>query len=436
MPRLNQLGQAAMGVGAGPCSVDGRLVLPVGGGPAQWFANDVLLVNSNVDGPWQVLAVFVGDPTQRSVMRLTGANDLVAAGAGLWLGWTALEGVFGTVTLPLAGVVAAGFDGTLAYCPNYQTGIGVVLRAPGGQETAIPTAVPLGLGFFQVLSATSAVWTDFHTGLTTFGRPAFTAALPVGRCRVARVRGEDWLVYWSEGTGLVAQVDGALDGYILETAPTAFNHDAVMVHGPSGEELLVAWSLTAGEGPGDLVRVQVDRSAPRVHLPPVDPDPPIIVVPPEPEPGPEPPEPTPGPEPEPEPEPMEPKIVVFQAGVYVARLVPSPGPSPDVPWPGWFPVAFDQNPVDDFARWELSQPEPGVNKFKAVNIGHPGSILSLDFTQFGGSVCKGVYATPAGGAWGQHEQLLGWQLGAGGPETIFVRQLGGTLSIGLAVVTL
>src|SRR5262249_53875257 len=80
-----------------------------------------------------------------------------------------------------------------------------------------------------------------------------------------------WWVYVS-GDRLIAQVDGATDGYVLSTGGVAFHHDAVVVDG----EIVIAWSRTQGEAPdylvdgvlvkGDVGQLTLDRTKPRGHV--------------------------------------------------------------------------------------------------------------------------------------------------------------------------
>lgn len=300
MPRLNAHGVALLGRSGGPASVNGRIIIDPGGGPASWLNGDTILVNTNARAVWEVLAVSVKDPSVRILLQPGGANDL-AAGGDRWLSWAAGYGLDGSLGhLAAAGLRGAGLDGTLAYCPDRQVGVGLVLAAPDGSEVNVPGAIVYDEYSLQVLGPSTALWYD-GARVNTFGDiPPLVFAVPPGKTRLVHLPGEDWLVYWSESLqALVAHVNGATDGYRLQEGPFAFNHDAVAVDG----ELVVAWSLTQGEGPSDGVTVQVDRSRPRVPLvvAPEPPDP----IPPDPEPEPPQPEP-PGPDPEPEPPIIEP----------------------------------------------------------------------------------------------------------------------------------
>jgi hypothetical protein len=241
--------------------VDRITILTPGGGLC-WLTPDICVAQTQIAGQWQVVTIpaIGGAPT---VLYPFGANDL-CAGGGRWLGWSSVVGLVGSLgSKPLAGLRAAGPDGTLAYCPNYQSGRGLILASVDPAGVIAEFLVP-GAGYtldVQVLGPTSAIWRDGRNPCA-YGVPVPTPALGSGRLRRVDLAGEIWLVYWAEGTGLVAQVDGATDGYVLESRPIAFNHDAVGVAGA----LVVAWSTTQGEGPNDLVTVTVDRTKPRQPL--------------------------------------------------------------------------------------------------------------------------------------------------------------------------
>jgi hypothetical protein len=255
-----------MGRGGGPASVDGQLLVTPGGGPASWLDDQTLLVNTNHWGPWEVRAIDLVGVGSRS-LHATGANAL-CAGGGRWLGWANGQGLFGSLgDKPFAGARGAGLDGTLGYCPSYQDGIGLMLVAPSGATLWVNDAVVYDEYALQILGPGQAVWFT-GTALAAVGVPLPHPALTPGKLRRVEVAGEVWLVYQSD-RGLIAQRDGALEGYVLEAQPITFNHDAGCPEaGPAAGELLVVWSVTQGEAPGDLRRLVVDRTQPRMALAP------------------------------------------------------------------------------------------------------------------------------------------------------------------------
>ena len=250
-----------MGGGGLQGSIDGRPYPFVTYGGGVWLDDDTVLVQL---APTAILATW--RPHEDKALPQTlepprGAN-FFCAGGGRWLAQLVDEhtGVYGSLgSLPSAGLLWRGAspDGTLGYIPDYQRGIGLVLVAPDGSRTVVEHVV---CSEAQVLGPGVAIWKGGAVGRAPV-RPALPNAQNLLLCRVAD---EDWLVYWAEGVGLVAQMDGAPDGYVLETRPVAFNHDVRAVN----DELMVAWSLTQGERPQDLVKLVVDRSQPRVLLAP------------------------------------------------------------------------------------------------------------------------------------------------------------------------
>lgn len=265
MPRLNAKGQALCGVGAGTVSVDGAAIGVQGGGPASWLDDQTILVNSPALGPWNVVSVPAAGGAPALVLE--GGANVLAAGGGRWLAWRASDGLHGSLgNLPAAACRGAGLDGTLGFCPSYASGVGLVLAAPDGTQMSIPDAVVLDDYALQVIGPGQAVW--FGNGavhVVGVAPPQLAApAQKIRRCVTGD--GELWWVYVT-GDRLVAQPQGGTAGYVLSTGGVAFDFDAVVVNG----QIVVAWSVTQGEAPGDLRKVTVDRTKPRVPLAPPPP---------------------------------------------------------------------------------------------------------------------------------------------------------------------
>lgn len=248
-----------MGVAGGPGSIDGRVVASPGGG-IQWVDDDHVILQTTIGGAWTVVLVDTRNGELTVPAPARGANQLVAGG-GRWAAFLASSPsfVYGALgELSGASLYAAGPDGTIAWKRVYQASAGLTLTTPNGAVVDVLDALPLDV---QVIGPGQAVWQDLR-GLRAIGVPLPKPAAAPGRLRRVDLNGEIWLVYYADGIGIVAQVDGSSDGYILETRPIAFNHDAVAADG----ELVVAWSLTQGEAPGDLVKHTVDRGRPRVAI--------------------------------------------------------------------------------------------------------------------------------------------------------------------------
>lgn len=190
------------------------------------------------------------------------ANAMVA-GAGRWLAFVntpSWSGVFGSLgDLPGAGIGAASREGTLAYVPNYQVGTGIVLVSPDGTKTkSVPGMVPYGLQVQPRAAAVfdpdglAAIWDGPGAYGCSLPRPKVADARAIKRQRVGDV---DWLVYWSQSKGFIAQIDGDPYVWLIDSREIEYNHDVCEVNG----KLRIVWSTTTGERPQDLVIVDVTR---------------------------------------------------------------------------------------------------------------------------------------------------------------------------------
>src|SRR5260221_836068 len=114
MPRLNARGQALMGRSGGPASVDGRVIVLPGGGPASWLDDETIIVNTNARGSWEILSINVTNGFMRQ-LHAGGANAM-AAGGGRWLCLASGTGLFGSLgSIPPAGLLCARPDGPLGH---------------------------------------------------------------------------------------------------------------------------------------------------------------------------------------------------------------------------------------------------------------------------------------------------------------------------------
>lgn len=139
----------------------------------------------------------------------------------------------------------------------------------------------------------------------------------------------------------------------------------------------------------------------------------------------EPPEPEPEPPVPPDPDfppaqpgdsPMEPFSAALRLGAHFFARVSSE----NAPWPGWKLIKFDRtDPNDPACKWDITQPVTGNAKLRAKHA-QTGLTLTMDFTEFGGNVCQGFYASPESAGWFGYQQLAGWQLGPGGVEVVTV----------------
>jgi hypothetical protein len=277
MPLLNHRGDVIAGAGGVQGSLNGQWYPFQTFGGGAWLTDADVLVSVPDPIVEALLGVWTPSGAPVPVLQARGANDF-AAGGGAFVAWLAGFGVWGDLAarlppelaaqLPGAGTCgphAVADDGTIGYVPDRMNGYGLRLVSPEGDIVEAPGILPWDV---QVLGRGEAIYRG-----GAIGRLVPVAAAPDAiAIRLVKLGAEEWLVYWSDSVGFVAQLDGASDGYILGTSPTFFNHDATNVNG----ELCIAWSLTQGEGPGDVAVRYIDRSQPRVPLVAA---PPVVVIP-------------------------------------------------------------------------------------------------------------------------------------------------------------
>ncbi len=270
MPLQNGRGDVICGGGGSQGSVNGTLYPFASEGRGCFIDDDTILVQlaaGHVLARWR----FRETDTPVVIEPRRGANAMFG-GAGKWLA-DGPNYVYGSIPdTPGAASIGAAPDGTLAYYPNAQSGIGLVIVNPDGEviEHLDKIAKPAP----QVIGPGVVIWERGAVGRAPL-RPARTDAQG---WQLVTVDGEDWIVYWSEPLGLVAQRDGATDGYLL--GRDTWHYHARNING----QLRVVWSVTDGEGPNDYRIRVVDRTAPRVPLvgdPPPPPPPPPPPTPPE-----------------------------------------------------------------------------------------------------------------------------------------------------------
>jgi hypothetical protein len=246
MPVLNSLGNALMGVGDGPASIDRIKIADVGGG-GQWLNDLTALYQTRKNGTY-LLETYSFQTGSKEPFAHRGANHLVAGG-GRFAAWLNGYGMYGDLTDPEAYPLAASRDGAIAYIPHYHVGLGFRVVASDDSTTLVVPGVDCK--DLQLHSATQASWRDNSGKLFTIGIPEPTVLGPLTRPRRAvSPTGEVWWVYWAgDNIGLVAHPENSFQGYLIESQPLAFNHDAIFVE----RFLRVVYSKRQGELPDDLV---------------------------------------------------------------------------------------------------------------------------------------------------------------------------------------
>jgi hypothetical protein len=251
MPMISRVGRVLAGQGGVQGSMDGAYFPFPSWGGGCWLSPTSALVATRDDA----LAEWV--PGTDPVPVSQGANDW-AAHHHAWIAWRAGYGVFGSLEFRLPGTPAevraqlaiagtcgpraVGPDGSIAYIPNRDVGLGIRLVDEQGGVIDVPSVVPWDV---QVLDRGVMIWRGGAIGRAPT-RPAVADATNV---QLHVVDGADWLLYWSETYGLVLQPDGSAYGWVLDPRPLACNPSAALV----GDELQIAWSINQGEGPHDIV---------------------------------------------------------------------------------------------------------------------------------------------------------------------------------------
>jgi hypothetical protein len=276
MPRdINSRAEVIMGAGGVPGSIEGSYYpFATYGGGAFCTDNDIIvaLSPSAAIASWNRRDPPVQIPSQFPGAEYNTANA-ISGGGGRWIcssEWpdgTKDSVLFSNAFTPprrYAGFGDVAADGTIAYKTIYQSDRGITIIRPDGSETngteldcngqPLSQSVPIDL---RALPGGKAYWRGGAYGRLAL-QPYFRDAMNLVLITIA---GEEWLVYWSNALpGLVAQPDGASEGYILEQEGKGYNHV-----GLGGSEYgTVAWSYTAGEGPGDIVKLQISRAGVKI----------------------------------------------------------------------------------------------------------------------------------------------------------------------------
>lgn len=260
MPLFNKRGQILAGVAGNQSSLDGVL-LPVQGNAA--FKDDDTIIGVSLDFS-KVISFPISNPANQSDVLLHGANNIFGNN-GKWAVFyqgenvpSLVEGSLGT--LSGAYIYGIGSDGTIAWKRTYQSPSGLTLTAPDGSVVDLPNANPIDL---QVLGPGQVLWQEFNAGLYAYGVTVPKTAITPFVTRVVTLGTDRWVIYGTHTGGLIAQKDGAADGYILvPIGSVAYNHDVVVVD----SAIHITWSLTKGEAPSDVRSITLDLTQPTIQL--------------------------------------------------------------------------------------------------------------------------------------------------------------------------
>jgi len=247
MPLLTPRGDVLAGGGGAQGSFNGVPYPFASSGRGCAPDADTILVQIR---PQNVLATWRQATGDLEIVQPQRGANAMAGGGGRWLADGA-GFVYGSLgDIPGAALIGVAPDGTCAYYPNAASGIGLVIVDPDGTRHDYPNVIAKPAP--HVVKAGQVIWQGGAVGRAPV-RPALpNAAGP----QLVTVDGEDWIVYWSQGVGVVAQVDGEASGWILDTREREYNVSIAEVDG----QLQIAWSVTDGEGPRDVVVCAVSRS--------------------------------------------------------------------------------------------------------------------------------------------------------------------------------
>jgi hypothetical protein len=265
MPRMNSRTDAICAAGGVPGSVNGAYYPRTSYGRGAFKDDDTIILALGADGGALYEWRWREDPAGAAMAMVEPrrAANFFAGGGGRWAAVGELPDrtplQFGSLGDKIgAGAADVALDGTVVYKTLYFSDWGLTVVPPSGQPTVIPEAYPLG---YQALPGGRAIWPGGAHGRARV-RPFYQKAWYVRMATGGD--GADWLCYWIDDVGLVLQVDGESEGYVLETRPVAYDHDIV----PTEDGVCVCWSWTLGEGPGDLVKLRASRAGVRFVVDP------------------------------------------------------------------------------------------------------------------------------------------------------------------------
>lgn len=231
----------------------------------------------------------------KKTLDARGFNTAVCGG-GRWLAWLAGTGVFGNVVvrdtayIPAnVGLIAASDNGTIAICPNRNSGLGYWLLIPSDvidsvndqgdpiyQCTIIKVEDGLPKYGLSLFAADDAVYTESGAPIglfrTTKGRRLKQVSDGMGPSLLTTGDGVQWHTYYVPGMGVCAHP--ALDvtdptpltGYWIAPDDHAYNCVECVLPGTVAT-LRVAYAVNAGERPNEIITRDIDTlTEPRVPL--------------------------------------------------------------------------------------------------------------------------------------------------------------------------
>ncbi len=261
MPRLNILGDAAMGNGSGFTSVNGAVLPSVATsvtGDPRWYADDTLVFQvSQLGSTLQPGLSFYDLGTDVvTVIQSAGANRL-GAGGGVWADFLAVgDGQVTTshpLTFPGAGLGDVGEDGSLATLTNYLTGGVTAYNATGaflwsdGVKLRFDIPIPVRSGLVAYCAADTG-WTIRAMDVEGRVVPYWARVdLPIACIPVLLDAGDLYVVEQATVDGgnlLTIRKATEAKGYVIASGVPTFQPDAREV---SPGIVRICWSSDIGE---------------------------------------------------------------------------------------------------------------------------------------------------------------------------------------------
>jgi hypothetical protein len=255
MPKLNPRGDVICGVAGIQGSLNGVSYPFASVGRGCWLDDETILVALKIPGEpiyrWRPFE----DPSGQALTLVDARTyNAIAGGRGRWA--ACIQGnpslLYGTLgDIPKGGAASIAFDGTFLYPNNYPNDYGLTIIAPDGTWWAdLPSGIAL---WYHALPGGQAIWPG-----GAHGRPVPRPTLAAVDLRLAELAGEAWLLYWSEGRGIILQPDGSPDGYVIGLS-NGFENDLQIVDGV----LTAVLGLSQGEGPNDYLKLEASRAGAR-----------------------------------------------------------------------------------------------------------------------------------------------------------------------------
>ncbi len=241
-------------MGATPAALVG-----VSGNVPRWFAATKIVYQDYTSGA--LLKTYDTGTLAVATVDASGANDL-GGGGSVWAAWLAGSGVRSSAAfgpLPLAGICGVSELGQSAVIVNrgISSGLAVYTALGASQYTATVSLTSQQVCLRQnILSYQDAA--GWHLVNVVTGNPVagFQQRPNVIKLVPFTIGSSVGVLEYQTGTeSLTVRLANSLTGLTIPTVGAEYNVD---VQGVDADTVRVAWSLTAGEAPDDLVILDID----------------------------------------------------------------------------------------------------------------------------------------------------------------------------------